>query len=99
LSESIDTRTLGMIGQVTKHPDLVSEWSKIAGRAAIICSNSSLGTNNARLALAMSINCLSRTNPIITNLDIAVADESYDLAAPLFEGKSIRECIDSFTKK
>ncbi|MFY9301600.1 MAG: ThiF family adenylyltransferase [Candidatus Nitrosotenuis sp.] len=99
MSESIDTRTLGMIGQVTKHPDLVSEWSKIAGRAAIIYSNSSLDKDNSRLALAMSINCLSRTNPIITNLDIAVADESYDLAAPLFEGQSIRECIASFTKK
>ena len=99
MSELIDVRTLGMIGQVTKHPDLVSEWSKIAGRAAIIYSNSSLGKDNARLALAMSINCLSRTNPIITDLDIAVTAGSHDLTAPLFEGQSIRECITSFTKK
>ncbi|MCH7560170.1 MAG: ThiF family adenylyltransferase [Thaumarchaeota archaeon] len=98
MNESVDDRTVTMIDQLTKSKNELSKWYKIPGRVAII--SNSLKRTNERLALAMSVNCLSRLYPIITNLDIVISsDIQHRIEAPLFDGQDVKRCITSFLEK
>ena len=95
----MDTRTLGLIDQLTKCKDAGIEWAKIRGKVAIVYSIPSIHNMNARLALAMSVNCLSRMSPVITELDVVTTDDTYSLMAPLFDENDVKTSIIAFTKK
>jgi len=101
LSESFSARTRKLISQLTKcEPEQLSKWEKISGRIAIVISKQASQTPNARLALALSVNCLSRVYPIVTELDVVIPDDiNHRLEAPLFEGQTTRNCIELFVEK
>ena len=101
LNESLDDRTLRLIGQLTKSGrEHFAKWAEIPGRIAIVTSNTSMKNVNARLALAMSINCLARVEPIVTSIDVVIPEDiSYEINAPLFDGHDIKTNITSFTNK
>lgn len=100
MSESAD-RTLRMIGQLTDNKtDHFSKWGKISGKIAIVCSESSIKQVNSRFALAMSINCLARVDPIVTDLNVVILhDVAYEIGVPLFDGKDVKSGIISFIQK
>lgn len=100
MNEPKDDRTLKLISQLTNSADRnLSKWSKIPGKIAIVCSHSSIKQVNARLALAMSLNCLARVDPIVTNLDVVVPEYACKIDAPLFDGDDMKTSITSFLNK
>lgn len=101
MRERADSRTSEMLRQLLpKSRTNTDDWAKESGTALIIAEEKSLQSTNAKMALCMAVNLLSRLSPVITQLDILVSDSvSLSINIPLFEPVEFRGSLKDFINR
>lgn len=101
MQERADSRTSEMLKQLLpKGKTSTDDWAREPGTALVIAEEKSLQTTNAKMALCMAVNLLSRLYPVITDMYVSVPD-SVKLfeSIPLFEPGGVRSSLIDFINR
>jgi len=101
MQERADLRTSEMLKQLLpKSRTNTNDWAKESGTALVIAAEKSLQSTNAKMALCMTVNLLSRLYPVITQLDISVSESvNLSINIPLFEPGEFRCSLKDFINR
>ena len=76
------------------------DWAKESGTALVVGEEKSLQTTNARMAVCMAVNLLSRLYPVVTRIDVSVPDTAeLSESIPLFEPGGLRDSLKDFINR